>query len=83
MINLYGLIVGIAIVVGWSVGEYIEPKVSKVAPWVIGARIYHIIDLWGYYSDNLGQMMAVWNGGMSIWGGLIGGFAAYQFTIYK
>lgn len=78
MFHWYGLIVGIAIVTGYSVAEKIEPKVSAVAPWVIalglaGARIYHVIDLWWYYKDNLEQIVAVWNGGMSIWGGLIGG----------
>ncbi len=74
----YGLIVGIAIVVGWSVAEKLEPKVSKIAPWVIvagllGARAYHVIDEWGYYSQNLNQILAAWNGGMSIWGGMVGG----------
>jgi len=78
MIHLYGLIVGIAIVVGWSVAEKIEPKVNKVVPWVlglgfVGARLYHVIDLWEFYSQNLGLIVAVWNGGMSIWGGLGGG----------
>lgn len=78
MFHLYGLFIGIAVVAGWSAAEHIEPKVNKVAPWVIGlgmigARIYHVIDLWAYYSQNLAQIVMVWKGGMSIWGGLIGG----------
>lgn len=82
MFHWYGLFIGIAIVVGWSVAERIESRVNKVAPWVIGlglvgARIYHVIDLWEYYGQNLAQVVAVWNGGMSIWGGLIGGLAAW------
>ena len=89
MFHWYGLIVGIAIVTGYSVAEWIEPKVNKVAPWVIvigllGARTYHVIDLWWYYQKNLGQIVAVWNGGMSIWGGLIGGglgLLIYYYTI--
>lgn len=69
---------GIAIVVGWSVAEHLEPKVGKIAPWVIvagliGARLYHVVDEWSYYSQNLNQIMAAWNGGMSIWGGMVGG----------
>lgn len=78
MFHLYGMFVGIAIVVGYSVAEKIEAEINKIAVWVIGlgllgARIYHVIDLWGYYSQNLWQIPALWNGGMSIWGGLIGG----------
>lgn len=78
MIHLYGLFIGIAVVVGYSVAEKIEPKVSKVAPWVlglgfVGARLWHVVDMWSYYAVNLGQIVAVWNGGLGIWGGIIGG----------
>ena len=85
---MYGFFIGLAIVVGWSVAEKIEPKVGRVAPWVlvlglIGARTWHVVDMWSYYSQNWSQILAVWNGGMSIWGGLIGGYVAFQFTIYN
>ena len=78
MFHWYGFFIGLAIVVGWSVAERIDPKVNKVAPWVlvmglIGARVWHVIDMWEYYGQNLTQVVAVWEGGMSIWGGLIGG----------
>lgn len=78
MFHIYGLIVGLAIVVGWRVAESIEPRVSKVAPWVIlfgllGARLYHVIDLWEYYGQNLWQIAAIWNGGLGIYGAIIGG----------
>ncbi len=78
MFHLYGLFIGIAIVVGWSVAEKIEPKVKQVVPWVlglglVGARIWHVVEAWGYYSQNLWQVVEVWSGGLSIWGGLIGG----------
>lgn len=78
MIHAYGLIVGLAVVVGWSVAERIEPKVNKVVPYVLffgllGARLYHVIDLWAYYSEHLGEVGAVWNGGLGIYGGIMGG----------
>lgn len=84
----YGLFIGIALVTGWSIAEHIEPKVNKVAPWVIGvglvgARIYHIVDLWEYYAQNLGQILQIWKGGMSIWGGLLGGYAAFEIINLK
>lgn len=89
MFHWYGLFIGLAIAVVWSVAEKIEPKVNKVAPWVIGmglmgARIWHIVDIWEYYGQNLSQIVAVWNGGLSIWGGLVGGgmgLLIYHYTI--
>lgn len=76
MFHLYGFFIGLAIVVGYSLAEKLEPRVSKVAPWVIGlglfgARVYHVIDLWSYYSQNLWQIPMMWMGGLSIWGALI------------
>jgi phosphatidylglycerol:prolipoprotein diacylglycerol transferase len=78
MFHLYGFFIGLAVVVGYSVAEKIEPKVSRVAPWVlglglVGARLYHVIDFWEYYSQNLSQIVAVWKGGLGIWGGIMGG----------
>jgi phosphatidylglycerol:prolipoprotein diacylglycerol transferase len=85
MFHLYGFFIGLAIVVGYSVAEKLEPKVAKIAPWVIGlgivgARLYHVVDLWEFYSQNPEQIVAVWNGGMSIWGALIGGLSAWLFV---
>lgn len=85
MFSWYGLIVGIAIVVGWSVAEKIEPKVNKVMPLLIiggliGARAYHVIDKWEYYSLNPAQIIAIWNGGLGILGAIVGGLIALQFA---
>jgi prolipoprotein diacylglyceryltransferase len=85
MFHLYGLFIGLAIVVGYSVAEKLEPKIAKMAPWMIvlgilGARVYHVIDRWDYYGQNLGQIGAVWNGGLSIWGALIGGLVAWMIV---
>ncbi len=76
MFHLYGFFIGLAIVVGYTVAEKLESRITKIAPWVIvagllGARLYHVIDLWEYYSQNLDQIVAVWKGGLSIWGALI------------
>lgn len=89
MFHWYGFFIGVAMVVGYSIAEKIEPKVSKVAPWVlvmgfIGARAWHVVDLWEYYFQNLWQILVLWNGGLSIWGGLLGGgvgLGIYHYTI--
>ena len=87
MLHWYGLIVGIAVVTGWSVAERLDERVGKVMPWVIvgalvGARLYHVIDLWEYYSVNGEQIIAVWDGGLGIWGAVVGGVIGLRITYY-
>ena len=40
---------------------------------IIGARLYYVIFKFDYYSQHLGEIFAVWNGGLAIYGGLITG----------
>ena len=39
---------------------------------LIGARLYHVIDLWSYYSQNIGQIFLLRSGGIGIFGGIAG-----------
>lgn len=51
---------------------------------IAGARIWHVFFFqWEYYSKNLAEIAAFWNGGMSIQGSLIGGFAAIMLYTRK
>ncbi len=40
---------------------------------ILGARIYHVIPNWDYYSKHPFEIIAVWHGGLAIYGGIIGG----------
>lgn len=40
---------------------------------IIGARLYYVIFNWSYYSNNLLEILEVWNGGLAIHGGVIAG----------
>lgn len=40
---------------------------------IIGARLYYVIFEWSYYSQHPAEILAVWNGGIAIYGGLITG----------
>lgn len=45
-----------------------------IIPGLIGARLFHVADHWSdIYSANLAAIPAVWNGGLAVWGGVIGG----------
>lgn len=40
---------------------------------VIGARLYYVAFKWDYYAENFGEIIAIWNGGLAIYGGVITG----------
>lgn len=43
---------------------------------IAGARIWHVFFFdWGYYAEHLLEIPVIWKGGLSIQGGLLGGFA--------
>ena len=56
--------------------------IYSIAVWgiiggMIGARIVHVVDQWSpLYQDNPYQIIAIWRGGIALWGGLLGGFVA-------
>jgi phosphatidylglycerol:prolipoprotein diacylglycerol transferase len=101
-IHLYGLILGLALVVGGSIsgrviriaksrGEKVlfeEDVVWRGMWWalvggVIGARLYHVIDQWRYYSQEMWRIGAVWQGGLGIFGGIVGGAIGIYFFAKK
>ena len=48
---------------------------------IVGARLYYVSFEWGYYSQHLGEIFAIWNGGIAIYGGLLtGALVLYLFS---
>lgn len=80
--HLYGLIIGIALLIGFNYFSHHQKSLSEkqlnflffgvILFSIIGARAYHVIDQWSYYSVHLSQIPATWNGGLGIFGGIIG-----------
>jgi len=52
---------------------------------ILGARLYEVFVLqWPYYRLNPGEILAIWQGGLAIHGGIILGLiCSYAYTIYR
>lgn len=40
---------------------------------IVGARLYYVLFSWDYYSSHLSEIPKIWEGGLAIYGGIIGG----------
>lgn len=79
--SLYGLIIGIASVVGieyFSKNNRIIPKNREnffifglLLSAILGARIYHVVDQWPYYQIHPELIYQTWHGGLAIYGAII------------
>lgn len=49
---------------------------------IIGARLYYVAFKWDYYSNHLSEIFKIWEGGLAIYGGIIGGILA-AFIVCK
>ena len=48
--------------------------VLQAVVWgLVGARLLHVLDYWSFYSEVPFQAVYVWTGGLSLWGGILGG----------
>lgn len=55
--------------------DFIDFMLWAVPIGFIGARAYYVLFEWGYYSQHPDQIIAIWNGGIAIYGGLLAGLA--------
>ncbi len=47
---------------------------------IIGARLYYVFSKWDYYGQHLADIPKIWEGGLAIYGGIIGGLIAAYFV---
>ena len=86
-VHWYGIIIASAVLLGAVVGT-LEARRRGEDPeqgWsmlllvivtaVIGARLYHVIHEWDFYSRNVGLIPQIWTGGIGIPGAIAGGAA--------
>jgi len=87
-VHWYGVIIATAVLAGGVIGT-IEARRRGENPdvgWamllpvlvfaVIGARLYHVIHQWAYYSEHLDLIPQIWIGGLGIPGAVAGGVFA-------
>ena len=53
--------------------DFIDFLLWAVPIGFIGARIYYVVIEWGYFSQHPNEIIAIWNGGIAIYGGLLAG----------
>lgn len=87
-IHWYGIIIAIAfvsatLIAQWRMKkealnpEHVTNMLLIILPVsIIGARLYYVIFEWHRYHDNILSILAVWEGGLAIHGGLISGALA-------
>lgn len=61
--------------------DTLDALIWILIPAIIGARIWHILTDFYLYSDNLIEIFYIWNGGLGIFGGMLGGLiGVYLYT---
>jgi len=93
--SVYGFIISLAIFI---TVVFVEKKAKKfgykhevvwdimivgVVGGVLGARAYHVVSEWGFYAQHPERILQIWNGGLAIFGALIGGFVSMKLYAKK
>jgi len=85
-VHWYGIILGTAALVGlllaiWEGKRFnltpdffLDLMLYGVPSAIIAARLYYVAFTWDYYSQHPGEIIQIWNGGIAIYGALIGAF---------
>ena len=81
----YGIIIGLGFLLalifalknlkyfGIDKNGFIDCVLVGLVCGIIGARLFYVIFKWDYYQNHLDELLAVHNGGLAIYGGVIGG----------
>lgn len=84
-IKWYGIIMAVAILLALSLAiqegqkrqimsdDFVDFLLWAVPLGYLGARLYYVAFEWNYYRQNPGQILAIWNGGVAVYGGLLMG----------
>lgn len=57
--------------------------ISAIIGGLIGARVVHVVDFWGYYSTHPEAILRLWAGGIGLMGGIIGATLGGSLYIWR
>lgn len=65
-----------------SLDKMIDVLIYGTLAAIVGARLYYVFSKWDYYGQHLSEIPQIWEGGLAIYGGIIGGLIA-AFVVCK
>jgi phosphatidylglycerol:prolipoprotein diacylglycerol transferase len=92
-VHWYGIILGLAALSGLLIAVqegkrfglspdfFLDLMLYGVPSSIIVARLYYVAFKWGYYKNHPGEIIQIWNGGIAIYGALIGALICGFFYI--
>lgn len=85
-IRSYGFFIAVAFLAGMWLARKVALKrrpdhapliedfaIAALLAAIVGARLWEVAFTWDYYRENIGEILAIWHGGLSIQGGVVGG----------
>ncbi len=94
-IKFYGVLIALGLILAaifggrkaytWkmSLDSMVDVLIYGIIGAVVGARLYYVIFQWDYYKDHLADIVRIWEGGLAIYGGIIGGIIVAYFVCKK
>ena len=65
-----------------SLDKMVDVLIYGTIAGIIGARLYYVFSKWDYYGAHPSEIFQIWEGGLAIYGGIIGGVLA-AFIVCK
>lgn len=66
-----------------SIDKMLDVLIYGTIGGIVGARLYYVIFQWDCYKNDLLSIFKIWEGGLAIYGGIIGGLGAAYFVCKK
>ncbi len=66
-----------------SIDKMLDVLIWGTIGGIVGARAYYVIFEWDYFKNHPDEIIQIWNGGLAIYGGIIGALIAAYFVCKK
>ena len=82
---LLAVLLGGRIAYTWkmSLDKMVDVLIYGTILGMIGARLYYVFSKWSYYGQHPADIIKIWEGGLAIYGGLIGGLIGAYIVCRK